>query len=49
MLALSKLLAFNSVQDNIVCDNVQPLSNPFEADRYMGTWYQIQHSSGAIF
>ena len=48
MLALSKLLAFTSVQNN-QCDNVSPLAAPLEADRYMGTWYNIQHSHGAPF
>ena len=31
------------------CDKVFPLSFPFEATRYMGTWYSIQHSSGSSF
>ena len=35
--------------DNLTCDMVEPLSAPFEADRYMGTWYEIQHSTGAAF
>ena len=48
MLALSKLLALTGVQNN-QCDPVSPLAAPLEADRYMGTWYEIQHSHGAPF
>ena len=48
MLAISKLLAFASVQNN-QCDPVSPLAAPLETDRYMGTWYEIQHSHGAPF
>ena len=36
-------------QTATVCDPVEPMTAPFEADRYMGTWYNIQHSTGAIF
>ena len=48
--SLSKSLAYFGVSSNkIVCDTVEPLAAPFEADRYMGTWYEIQHSTGASF
>ena len=48
--SLSKLLAFSTVQENAhKCDPVSPLEFAFEADRYMGTWYNIQHSHGAAF
>ena len=33
---------------NIVCDTVDPLDS-FYPDRYMGTWYEIQHSMGQPF
>ena len=36
-------------QNTIVCDTVEPLSTPFDAVSYMGTWYNIQHSKGAAF
>ena len=49
MQALQKLLAFSTVQENNQCDTVYPLSTPLEAARYMGTWYNIQHSHGALF
>ncbi len=32
-----------------VCDTVGPLATPFDAASYMGTWYNIQHSTGAAF
>ena len=31
-----------------VCDTIDPLPS-FDASRYMGTWYEIQHSKGASF
>ena len=44
--SLSKLLAFKSVQENkVVCSSVEPLPFALEAERYMGTWYEIQHTS----
>ena len=46
MQAVSKLLALNSVQK---CDTIYPLPFAFEADRYMGTWYEIQRSHGSPF
>ena len=50
MLAVSKFLASASVQENNTkCDTVYPLSFAFDAARYMGTWYEIQHSHGAFF
>ena len=49
--AVSKLLGFSFLDDrtNTVCDTVEPLSAPFEATRYMGTWYEIQHTGGVAF
>ena len=32
-----------------MCDKVNPLPFTFDAALYMGTWYDIQHSRGAIF
>jgi len=49
MQALSKLFTYETVKGKNKCDTVSPLPSPFEADRYMGTWYEIQHSSGAAF
>ena len=34
---------------NVVCDTVEPLAEPFDAARYMGIWYDVQHSQGAAF
>ena len=43
------ILALGSGSSNsVVCDDVAPLDS-FDAARYMGTWYEIQHSHGAIF
>merc|ERR1719183_100611 len=36
-------------ENKTVCDAVEPLAAPFDAARYMGKWYEIQHSSGAMF
>ena len=30
-----------------VCDNVEPLAESFDAERYMGAWYEIQHTYGS--
>ena len=35
--------------DKVVCDTTEPLPFAFEADRYMGLWYEIYHSSGEPF
>ena len=32
-----------------VCDTVDPLAEEFDATRYMGLWYDIQHSSDVFF
>ena len=40
---------FTESANKVVCDTVEPLAEPFDAARYMGTWYEIQRSSGAIF
>ena len=34
---------------NVVCDSVPGLPFTFEADRYMGNWYEIYHSKGEGF
>ena len=34
-------------KDQIVCDTVEGLPFDFEADRYMGTWFGIDHSAHA--
>ena len=39
----------NKTRGGCICDTVAPLSSPFDAKRYMGTWYAIQHSKGAPF
>ena len=39
---LESSLAFTA-SNTIVCDTVEPLS-AFDGERYMGVWYQIQHS-----
>ena len=31
-------------RDPTTCDEVAPLTEPFEAPRYMGKWYAIQHT-----
>ena len=46
-IAIAKWRAKN--RDPIICDEVAPLPEPFEAPRYMGKWYAIQHTSGAAF
>ena len=45
-LAATKLFPTNG---NVTCDTVEPLATPFDAEAYMGTWYDIQHSTGAAF
>ena len=47
--AARNLLALSTASENTnVCDNVEPLAT-FDATKYMGTWYNIQHSHGAAF
>ena len=36
-------------KDNVVCDTLEGLPFAFEADRYMGNWYEIYHSKGEPF
>ena len=36
-------------KDKVVCDRAPGLNFTFEAERYMGTWYEIYHSSGEPF
>ena len=48
---LASLLESSTVTapvNSVVCDPVEPLAS-FELSRYMGTWYNIQHSHGAAF
>ena len=35
--------------DSVVCDPVTGLPDAFEADRYMGLWYEIYHSANQPF
>ena len=44
----SLLESVSTTMNGPVCDTVEPLPS-FDADRYMGTWYEIQHSKGAHF
>ena len=46
---LSKLLPTSDSSNAVVCDATSGLSFDFEADRYMGTWYEIYHSKGEPF
>ena len=40
----------NEISKNtVVCDTVKGLSEPFDAQRYMGIWYQVMHSSNIRF
>ena len=41
--------SFTDGPKTTVCDTVEPLTEPFDAAAYMGTWYEIQHSAGAPF
>ena len=36
-------------KDKVVCDRAPGLNFTFEPERYMGTWYEIYHSSGEPF
>ena len=36
-------------KNDVVCDSVSGLPFPFEADRYMGSWYEIYHSANQPF
>lgn len=36
-------------KDQVVCDSTSGLSFTFEAERYMGNWYEIYHSKGEPF
>ena len=36
-------------EGRIICDDVPGLPFKFEANRYMGTWYEIYHSKGEPF
>ena len=50
--AIKTLLAasvYTESASNVICDSVDPLAEPFDAARYMGTWYEIQRSQGAVF
>ena len=48
MLASLLESAATTPANSVVCDTVEPLAS-FDASRYMGTWYNIQHSHGAAF
>ena len=36
-------------KDKVVCDTVEGLPFAFEADRYMGTWFEMYHSKDEPF
>mmetsp|Transcript_959 Transcript_959/g.1502 ORF Transcript_959/g.1502 Transcript_959/m.1502 type:complete len:104 (-) Transcript_959:264-575(-) len=42
-------LAGRGPANKVACDAVEPLAETFDAARYMGIWYEIQHSHGAAF
>ena len=49
---VAKTLSFESKflhSDGVVCDSFEGLADAFEADRYMGLWYEIYHSKGEPF
>ena len=33
----------------VVCDSVTGLDEDFEAERYMGKWYEIYHSKNQVY
>ena len=50
--AITKAVSLFSASETLqstVCDTVEPLAEPFDAERYMGLWYDIQHSSDVFF
>ena len=40
---------FQVEKQKVVCDTVTGLADSFEADRYMGKWYEIYHSQNQIY
>jgi len=48
---LAKTVGLGSLlkKDKVVCDSFDPLPFALEAERYMGNWYEIYHSSGEPF
>ena len=54
--ALTKFLAFTQQDDSVVskkepvvCDQVPTMDAVFDAERYMGTWYEIMHTQNQPF
>ena len=57
--ALTKFLAFTQQdaqdaqevtrKEPVVCDQVIPMDAVFDAERYMGTWYEIYHTQNQPF
>ena len=46
---LSALLATKVINSSVVCDDVTGLPFKFEAERYMGTWYETYRTAGMPF
>ena len=40
---------FQVDKQKVVCDTVTGLAEGFEADRYMGKWYEIYHSQNQVY